>query len=344
MTTAGPAPTAARAGRTTRERWVATRAGLGPYVRPHRRQLVVALVASGLVTAAQLALPWPLKGLVELTLTPVPAGAGGSSPDLGAGSPVWWLAAALVLLGLVLGFAEQWQRLAVSRFVVPVVNDARVGIFTKLVRSAPVGAAGADAGDVFTRVITDTSRLRVGMKGVLVHVLQHGLFLVGVCVVLVVVDVRLGLVYLAGLVVALAVASSGTLRTAVLARASRAREGRLAGEVFRAAGSSGARLGVKDAARSRPVARITQVKGRTSWVVQGVLAVTACAVLMVSVRLAETERLGTGDVALVASYLLMLHYPVMRLGRQVTRLGPQLVGAERLALLAESGRDRGDRR
>jgi hypothetical protein len=31
----------------------------------------------------------------------------------------------------------------------------------------------------------------------------------------------------------------------------------------------------------------------------------------------------------------MLHYPMMRLGRQVTRLGPQLTSAERLAGLAE---------
>jgi hypothetical protein len=35
----------------------------------------------------------------------------------------------------------------------------------------------------------------------------------------------------------------------------------------------------------------------------------------------------------VASYMLMLHYPMMRIGRQVTRLGPQLTSAERLTRL-----------
>ena len=87
-----------------------------------------------------------------------------------------------------------------------------------------------------------------------------------------------------------------------------------------------------------PVAIITQVKGRTAWVVQGVLGLTACLVLTLAVHFAEAGRLDIADLALVSSYLLMLHYPTMRLGRQITRLGPQLTSAERLARLAEPSR------
>ena len=40
-------------------------------------------------------------------------------------------------------------------------------------------------------------------------------------------------------------------------------------------------------------------------------------------------------MALVSAYLLMLNYPTTRVGRQITRLGPQITSAERLARLAE---------
>lgn len=91
----------------------------------------------------------------------------------------------------------------------------------------------------------------------------------------------------------------------------------------------------KDPDRERSVAVITQVKGLTAVAVQGVLALTACAVLILAVRFAEADQLNTSDVALVSSYLLMLHYPTMRMGRQITRLGPQITSAERLARLAD---------
>lgn len=331
---------ASRSRRTRRDRLMVIAAGLGPYARPYRRQLVQALVASLLVVAAQLAFPWPLKGMVELTLVESERSQwlSGFLPD--AGRPVTWLAAAFVVLGLGFGLAEHWQRLAVSRFVVPTINDARVGIFTDLVLSSSPNEPRRDAGDVLTRVVVDTSRLRVGLKGVLVHLLQHGLFLVGVCAVLMLLDVLLGLAYLVGLLMALAIAVVGADRTATMARRRRGRESRIAGQVLLATTETGPELAEKDPDRERSDAVVTEIKGVTAWAVQGVLAVTACLVLLLAVRFAGTGRLGTGDVTVVASYLLMLHYPMMRMGRQITRLGPQITSAERLARLAETSHHR----
>lgn len=324
--------------RTRRDRLSAIVTGLGPYARPHRRQLVKALVASLLVVAAQLALPWPLKGLVELTLVEGQRSGWLSDFVPSVGRPVLWLTGALVVLGVVFGLAEHWQRLAVARFVVPSVNDARVGIFAQLLQTASAVDPHRDPGDVLTRVVGDTARLRIGMKGVLVHLLQHGLFIVGVSAVLIALDTRLGAVYLLGLSLALAIAAWGTAKTAAMARARRARESRAVDQTLRAQTEPGTELVDKDPDRERGVAVITQVKGLTAFAVQGVLALTACSVLLLAVRYAEAGRLNTGDVALVSSYLLMLHYPTMRTGRQITRLGPQITSAERLARLAEPSR------
>jgi len=318
---------------TRGDRLAAIRDRLGPFARPHRRHLRAALAASVVVTAAQLALPWPLTWLVDL------ASGDGAGPAATAGlpsigGPAAWPVVALVAVGLVLGWSEYFQRVAVAKYVVRSVNDARVGILVH-----PQGAAGRsgtsrEPGDVLTRAVSDTARLRVGLKGVLVHVLQHGLFLLGVSVVLMALDVWLGLAYLAGLGVAIGVALVGTDRAAAMARLRRGRESRVVNDALRAA-TSGQGLIARPTDRERSVAIITQVKGRTAWAVQGLLGVTACLVLILAVRFTETGRLDTADLALVSSYLLMLHYPMMRLGRQITRLGPQLTSAERLARLAE---------
>lgn len=326
---------------TRGERLAAIRDRLGPFTRPHRRHLRAALATSVVVTAAQLALPWPLTWLVDVASGD---GAGPAAtaglPDLG--SPAAWPIIALVAVGLVLGWSEYFQRVAVARYVVRSVNDARVGILTH--PQEPVGRGRSrEPGDVLTRVVSDTARLRIGLKGVLVHVLQHGLFLLGVSVVLLALDVWLGLAYLAGLGVAIGVALVGTGRAASMARLRRGRESRVVNDALRAA-TTGQGLIARPTDRERSVAIITQLKGRTAWAVQGILGLTACLVLTLAVQFTESGRMATADLALVASYLLMLHYPMMRLGRQITRLGPQLTGAERLARLAEPPRSTAEAR
>lgn len=318
---------------TRRTRFGAIAARLGPFARPYRRALASALIASVFLTAVQLAFPWPLTWMVERARVG-PEDAGGTPLLLPAGvSPVVWLASMFALLGVAFGLAEYWQRVAVSRFIVPSVNDARLGLFSQLIDESIGDVPKRDPGDVVTRVVTDSARLRGGLKGVMVHLLQHGLFVLGVCVVLIMVDARIGLWYLLGLVLALAVALIGADLTASAARRRREAESRQVGSVLRAV-RSGQEVLAKDPSRDRSDALITLIKGRTAWAVQGVLAATACAVLIVAVRLAESGEVETGDVALVASYLLMLHYPMMRIGRQITRLGPQLTSAERLARVA----------
>lgn len=311
------------------ERLAAIRDRLGPFARPHRRHLRAALIASVLVTAAQLALPWPLAWLVELGS----GDASGSAALAGIGGGAVGPVVVLLTVGMVLGWSEYWQRVAVAKYVVRSINDARVGILTDPQGSAGRNSAARAPGDVLTRVIGDTARLRVGMKGMLVHVLQHGLFLLGVSVVLLALDVWIGLAYLAGLGVAIGVALVGTDRAAAMARLRRHRESRVVNDALSAA-RSGEGLIARPTDRERSVAILTQVKGRTAWVFQGLLGLTACLVLTLAVQFTESGRLTSADLALVASYLLMLHYPMMRLGRQVTRLGPQLTSAERLAGVA----------
>jgi ABC-type multidrug transport system fused ATPase/permease subunit len=330
----------ARSHRTRRERLAAIAAGLRPFARPYRRPLASALLASLFLTAVQLAFPWPLKSLVDLTRAGAQANPVSGLVPAGT-DPVVWLAGGFALLGVAFGLAEYWQRVAVARFVVPTVNDARLGLFRRFLDNSPHREGRRDPGDVLTRMVTDTAKLRVGLKGVLVHLLQHGLFVGGVSIVMLIVDAWLGLAYLLGLALAVAVALFGTDLTAAASRRRRGAESRRVASVLRAT-VAGTAVAEKDPGRDRSDALLTQIKGRTAWAVQGVLAVTACVVLVLAVRLAESGRLNAGDIALVASYMLMLHYPMMRIGRQITRLGPQLTSAERLTRLVRVSEPRAE--
>ena len=203
----------ARPHRTRRDRLAAIASRLGPFARPYRRPLLSALLASLFLTGVQLAFPWPLKWLVDLTRAGAPTNPASGVLPTGA-DPVTWLAGGFALLGLAFGLAEYWQRVSVARFVVPTVNVARLGLFELFLDSSGSGNGKRDPGDVLTRMVTDTAKLRVGLKGLLVHLLQHGLFVAGVCVVMLVVDVWLGLAYMIGLALAVGVALFGTDLTA----------------------------------------------------------------------------------------------------------------------------------
>ncbi len=314
--------------------------GIGIYARPHRGQLAGALVAAVAVVLARLAFPWPLRGIVELSLSQ-----GHRTEWLlglvpGRGQPVLWLAGAFAVLGLALGLSEHFLRLTVAKFSVRTVNDARLGELGRLFDSAAAGNARRKPGDVLTRLVGDTARIRVGMRGALVHLLQHGIFLIGVCAVLLAIDLRLGLTYLVGMLGAAGVALIGAARASAVARKRRAHESHLAQKILDAAVDPATMRPAKDAGRRRTGADVTKIKGFTAAAVQCVLAVTACSVLFFAVRLEEAGRLSAGDLVTVGSYLLMLHYPMSRLGRQVTRLGPLFVSAERVARLAERSHHR----
>lgn len=333
---AAPTPKS-RTEKSLRHRIMAAAKGLAPYARTHRRHMTAAVASSVAVAAGRLALPWPIRGIIDLTI-PGTGRTGVLATGHSRGATMAWLVGGLVVLGIGIGLAEYRQRVAVARFTVGTVNGARVALLDRFLESSTPSDRGRHPGDVLTRAVGDTARLRVGFRGVLVHGLQHGTFVIGVFVVFLLLDARLGLSYLVGLVAAGVVAMVGTQRTAAVARHRRIRDSRLAGRVLELATDPEAVAKTSDPDRPRTGTEITRIKGRTSAAVQGLLGVSACAVLLMAVRLESAQELATGDLVVVGSYLIMLHHPVIRLGRQVTRLGPQIISAERLTRLPKRTR------
>lgn len=319
---------------------------LGPYGRPHRKWLVRGSLAALGVVLARLAFPWPLRGIMELVLQETGSRSGRIALVPSWGDPIWWLAGAFVLVALSQGFAEYAQRVSFSRFAVGAVHDARAAKIKRLIKKAHRLDDSHPTGDVIARVIGDSARLKAGLKGVLVHVTQNGIFVVGVGAMLVLIDLRLGAVFVAGTAAAFAVAFGGASRVSRVARRYRKKEGALADTVHQALtmdGHRGRRVR-KKALRKRALelkntnrksgskdVRISRLQAQTAWAIHGVMALLAVAVLAIGIDGVSAGRLEVGDLFTVVAYLLLVHNPTVRMGRQTARLGKVLASAERLA-------------
>jgi ABC-type multidrug transport system fused ATPase/permease subunit len=329
---------------SSRVRYV--RARLGPFGREHRRWLITGTIGTLVVVACRLAFPWPLRGVLELAFSQKESGVVGFVPS--SGDPAVWLGAIFIAIVLCQGLAELVQRLSFARFSIGLVHDARAAALDSLSKPVREGESSRDPGDLIARVIGDSARVKAGLKGVLIRMTQNGIFFLGVCIMLLVIDVRLGLVFLAGGVTLISVALFGAAHVSNISRRLRRKEGRLASRmhellVREGSENSGDLEPIEDTS-GRAEAKTTKLEGLTIWAVHAVLGATSCTVVLLGLHLVRTGALQPGDMFTVLFYLLMVHNPTVRLSRQTVRLGRVLASAERLAKVVKRGDERGARR
>lgn len=301
------------------------RDGLVPFTRRHRRPLAQGLLFSAVLVGARLALPVPLTQVVDRATTS-PAG---SAPTV----PIALLSAAFVVLALVAGVAEHYERLAFAHFAGRTVSDARSAALAEV-----PGGGGSAAADLTAQVLGDCSRVKAGLKGVLNHITVSGLLMIGVCVAMLVTHRAVGLTVAAGVVVLTAVAAGGAVRVGAIAAEHRRHEVAIAADVHRLVvqerGADNRRdlesLRALDNASGDADVGMTQWEGLTTWVGHIVLLVTSAVALLVAVHATQDGILTTGTLFAVMAYLLVLHGPAIRFTRQVTRIAPLLVSAREL--------------
>lgn len=301
------------------------RDGLVPFTRRHRRPLAQGLLFSAVLVGARLALPVPLTQVVDRATTS-PAG---SAPTV----PIALLSAAFVVLALVAGVAEHYERLAFAHFAGRTVSDARSAALAEV----PDGG-GSAAADLTAQVLGDCTRVKAGLKGVLNHITVSGLLMIGVCVAMLVTHRAVGLTVAAGVVVLTAVAAGGAVRVGAIAAEHRRHEVAIAADVHRLVvqerGADNRRdlesLRALDNASGDADVGMTQWEGLTTWVGHIVLLVTSAVALLIAVHATQDGILTTGTLFAVMAYLLVLHGPAIRFTRQVTRIAPLLVSAREL--------------
>src|SRR3954471_10897544 len=159
--------------RKTMRRTKAAYRTLAPYGAPHRRHLMEGTVATLVLVAARLAFPWPLRGLMEIVFHEGSPGRAKGVVDLvpSQGDPEVWLIGAFVVIILVWGVSESRQRLAFSRYAVGLTYDVRDAAIQRVSKR---GAPGTAPGDLISIVTGDASRLKTGIKSILIGISRNG--------------------------------------------------------------------------------------------------------------------------------------------------------------------------
>jgi ABC-type multidrug transport system fused ATPase/permease subunit len=295
----------------------------------HRWWFLRGMAGTLLAVAMRLAIPWPLKGILELV-----SGVGTASL-----LPHDWFTAALLLvaayigIAAVLGYAELVQRVCFKGYAVRTVHDMRAAVVDRLLRRP----AGSDTADLLTRLIGDSARIKAELSGILVHVSQNALLFIGVCLMFLIVAPKLSFFFLIGGVFAVWVGYAATRRISAVTRAQRDKESEYAEYVHDILERRTTRNRDPDAndTSGRHDATATQLIATAAWVVQLGLAVITAVALLVAIHEVEHARLQLGDVFLFIAYVLLVHRRMLQVGRQLARGGKLMANVHRIRELFE---------
>ena len=305
--------------------------------------LTVGIIAIGL----QVLRPWPLKWIIDHV-----SGTHGGSPVV-----VWLqhaplrgvaiLSALFVATATAESLAEYGQTMLINGLGNRILFRFRSALFSSILRQPLAFHESREVGEILTRVVYDTSRLRRGLNGLLLHIVQPLILFITTFSVLLWIDRTLGLILALGGTVALLMMQHRGRRIAVAARKQRVKEGSLASLVsaelnaireLQAAGEDSSALESRFKARNtsslRQEQKTRKLAAGLSFRVDVVLGASIALALWLGTRSVVIGRLTAGDMALFFSYALSLRSPFASFASQTARMGRALACGERLQKLA----------
>jgi ATP-binding cassette, subfamily B, bacterial len=312
---------------------------LRPYMARQWRALAGAGGATGVLTAAELAKPWPLALVVDHLLSrDIPF-------ELGADD--WTLLAAVAALVLAIHVAEAgarylsdlWLQSAGER----IAHELRVSVYDHLQALSLSYHQRRHKGDLLTRVTGDVNAMGDLFAQQVGAIAQAVLLTVGMTVVLLVIDPVLALVSLATTPLLAALSFVYRRRVKSRARVRRAHEGRLASvasealsamDVVKAFGSErfeSERVRRGSEQRMAVGVEVVRLQAGFDGLVGAVRAVGTALVIVVGVLRVAAGALSPGDLIVFVSYTRKAHSPLRSLAREAAKVAAAMARAERVA-------------
>lgn len=336
---------------------MATRAGVGlkeiarllrAHVGEDKRALYAGLLLSLVGVALQVLRPWPIKWILDhLSGAPV----SGPAASLIAGSPASGIAVLslmFVAISLAGAAAEYAQVLTLNGAGNRILFRFRAALFRHILRQPLEFHESRDVGELLTRIVYDTSRLRRGVNGMLVRIVQPLALFVATIVVLLWIDPSLaGVMGIAGLIALIMMRRRGR-RIASASRKQRKREGRLATlvanellaireiQTFGAGSSATAdRFEGRNSKSLKEEQKVRRLAAGLTLRVDVVLALAVAGAMALGANAVIGGSITPGDLVLFFSYALALRAPFTDFSYQTARLGRTYACAERLARIAD---------
>ncbi|MFN2564250.1 MAG: ABC transporter ATP-binding protein [Gemmatimonadaceae bacterium] len=321
-------------------------------LRPHAGGEATAAAAGVLLTACAVGLhllrPWPLKWVLDYLTGERHSGVAVALLDRGPATAILALGAAFVVIALGEGGAEYGRVLQITGLGNRVVYRVRAALFAHLMAQPLAFHERREVGELLTRVVYDTSRLRRGLNGFAVQTLYTAVLFASTVAVLFWHQPTLGLVMAVGGVCALLAMRRSGRRIARAARRQRQKEGRLAAAVesqlrgVRELQAYGAaerlalrRFGDSNGRSLKQEQKVRRLEAGLTFRVDTLLAATIAVAVAVGGRAVLAGGLTAGDLLLFVTYALALRAPFASFARETARLGRTYASTDRLAALVE---------
>jgi ATP-binding cassette subfamily B protein len=321
-------------------------------LRPHGHgeggPLTTGALLGLVVVALHVVRPWPLKWMLDyLTGThaghPVVAWVG-RAPGVGLAA----LSALFVAIALLGAAAEFSQVMLLNGLGNRVFFRFRAALFDHILRLPLAYHESREVGELLTRNVYDTARLRRGVNGMLVRVFQTIVLFAAIIAVLLWIEPALGTVFAIGGGLALVMMGRRGRRVARAAKRQRRKEGSLAALVaaelravreLQTYGEQASAVRHQFAERNRKSLRQEQKVRRLAaglvLRIEILLAITTALAVWLGARAVASGAIGAGDLVLFFSYALALRAPFADFARQTGRLGRTYACADRLLRIAD---------
>ena len=324
---------------------------LRPYAGNERRELATGVSLGLALVALHVVRPWPIKWILDELSGSHVAGFIQSLFVRSTGTGIAVLSFAFVAISLAAAAAEWAQLLTLNGAGNRILFRFRAQLFQHILRQPLAFHESRDVGELLTRVVYDTSRLRRGVNGILVRIVQPlALFAATVAMLLMIDPVLAGVMAIAGMIALMMMRRRGN-RIASAARKQRKKEGKLATLVANdlvairelqtfGAGSSGAsdRFQGSNSKSLKHEQKVRRLAAGLTLRVEVAMALGIALAMGVGANAVIAGRITPGDLMLFFSYALALNAPFRDFSYQTARLGRTYACAQRLSRIMERER------
>lgn len=319
---------------------------LWPYARGEKGWLAGGFALTLLYIAVHLAQPWPLKWVIDAI-----SGKKGLPHFIfglgGVDTQIVILSLLYIVISILSGLAEYGQNLLLAGLGNRILAGFRVDLFGHVLKQPLAYHERRDIGELLTRVVYDTARLRQGVRNFMTRSVQTVLLFVFKVVVLFLIDVRLAAILAVAGITALVLMRKPSRRIFKASRNQRKNEGRLASVVgesligirefqaFKPEGISDVRFRKLNSKSLKGEQKVRRLAAALLFRTEVVLAASIGLILWIGGQAVKTGRLSAGDIVLFVSYATGLFEPFRSFARQAAQTGRTVACGDRLIKIME---------
>jgi ATP-binding cassette subfamily B protein len=292
----------------------------------------------------RLAQPWPLKWIIDIL-------SGHTLPEwlkLQSELSVALLSLSYIGISLLAGIADYWQTILLSGLGNRIIYSFRNQAFDHLFRLPLSFHEKRTVGELVTRIVYDTARLRRGVNGILIRTFQVVFTFVLNVIVIFLLNWQIAIVI--GLIGTLALLLMNRNGKKILfeSRKNRRREGQLAAVVsedmhgirefqaFRPNRLTDERFDKRNIKSLASEQKVRRIAASMSAQVEILLAAGICVVLWIGAAAVQSGDLSVGSLVLISHYAVGLFGPFRQFARQAAQTGRTIACAERLTNIIEN--------